>query len=90
MNPMRGRPLVRRGIQIVIIEAHTSLPLSPLPSLSLPPFPSPPSALPPADTWPEVLDDTNARQDWGWRHEYDLQKIVEDMVMKLRQASNRT
>ena len=36
-----------------------------------------------ADTWPEVLDDTNARRDWGWSHEYDLQKMVKDIVAKL-------
>ena len=25
-----------------------------------------------ADSWPQVLDDNNARQDWGWQHEYNL------------------
>lgn len=43
-----------------------------------------------ADTWPEVLDDTNARRDWGWKHEYNLERIVQDMVQKLRKASNLT
>ena len=37
-----------------------------------------------ADSWPEVLDDTNARRDWSWDHEYDLEKMVKDMVTKLR------
>jgi len=33
-----------------------------------------------ADTWPEVFDDSGARSDWGWSHEYDLAKLVRAMV----------
>jgi len=36
-----------------------------------------------ADSWPEVLDDANAREDWGWNHEFGLEKMVKDMVEKL-------
>jgi hypothetical protein len=25
-----------------------------------------------ADNWPQVLDDSLARQDWGWSHRIDL------------------
>jgi threonine 3-dehydrogenase len=36
-----------------------------------------------ADTWPKVLDDSAARSDWGWNHEYDLDKMVETMLTRL-------
>ncbi|KAK3727824.1 hypothetical protein QZH41_008244 [Actinostola sp. cb2023] len=36
-----------------------------------------------ADSWPEVLDDSNARRDWGWSHKYDLPAVVSDMVEAL-------
>jgi nucleoside-diphosphate-sugar epimerase len=37
-----------------------------------------------ADSWPMSIDDSQARQDWGWMHDYDLQKMVSDMLSKLR------
>lgn len=36
-----------------------------------------------ADSWPEVLDDHNARRDWGWKHEYDLSDMVATMMREL-------
>jgi len=36
-----------------------------------------------ADSWPQVLDDSNARQDWHWQHHYDLQQLVKVMLEKL-------
>ena len=34
-----------------------------------------------AATWPESLDDSAARNDWGWNPEYNnLQKLVTDMI----------
>ncbi len=33
-----------------------------------------------ADSWPESIDDSRARQDWGWKHEYGLSDIVQDML----------
>ncbi len=32
-----------------------------------------------ADSWPKRLDDSEAREQWGWRHEYELPDMVEDM-----------
>ena len=32
-----------------------------------------------ADSWPSRLDDSEARQEWGWRHEYELPDMVADM-----------
>lgn len=36
-----------------------------------------------ADSWPRRIDDTAARQEWGWRHEYDLAAMTADMVAHL-------
>ena len=38
-----------------------------------------------ADSWPENIDDTPARQDWGWNHDYDLNKMTDDMLKNLRE-----
>ncbi|MCR9163929.1 MAG: NAD-dependent epimerase/dehydratase family protein [Nannocystaceae bacterium] len=36
------------------------------------------------DSWPRVLDDSNARNDWGWAPDYDLGAMTEDLVPKIR------
>jgi nucleoside-diphosphate-sugar epimerase len=36
-----------------------------------------------ADGWPKSIDDTLAREDWGWQPEYDLPKMVTDMFKNL-------
>ena len=36
-----------------------------------------------ADSWPRTIDDTPAREDWGWKPKYDLAAMVEDMLKKL-------
>nr|XP_033792145.1 L-threonine 3-dehydrogenase, mitochondrial-like isoform X2 [Geotrypetes seraphini] len=33
-----------------------------------------------ADSWPMNFDDSNARNDWGWKHEYDLPELVTTML----------
>lgn len=37
-----------------------------------------------ADSWPKSIDDSQARLDWGWKHEYDLAKMTEVMVESLK------
>lgn len=37
-----------------------------------------------ADSWPESLDDSNARKDWGWKPEYDLPRMTEIMLQEIR------
>ena len=32
-----------------------------------------------ADTWPQRLDDSAARRDWGWRPMYDVDAMTDDM-----------
>lgn len=37
-----------------------------------------------ADGWPQSIDDSAARTDWGWKHEFDLDKMTADMLMHLK------
>jgi len=37
-----------------------------------------------ADSWPRTIDDSAAREEWGWQPEYDLPTMVKDMLEKLR------
>lgn len=37
-----------------------------------------------ADSWPESINDAQARKDWGWQPKYDLAKMTEDMIVQLR------
>ena len=37
-----------------------------------------------AESWPRRISDEAARKDWGWQHEYDLQKMTAVMVEKIR------
>lgn len=37
-----------------------------------------------ADSWPNSIDDSVARADWGWNHEFDLDKMVAEMVKNLK------
>jgi len=37
-----------------------------------------------ADGWPQSIDDTVARQDWGWRPDYNLAKMTADMLENLK------
>ena len=36
-----------------------------------------------ADSWPNKLDDTCARVEWGWQPHYDLQSMTRDMISTL-------
>jgi nucleoside-diphosphate-sugar epimerase len=37
-----------------------------------------------AANWPGSVDDSAAREDWGWEREYDLNRMVADMIAHLR------
>ena len=41
-----------------------------------------------ADSWPQSINDNEARKDWGWKYEYDLTKMVEEMLGNLRKKLN--
>jgi len=36
-----------------------------------------------ADSWPRSIDDSVAREEWGWKPEYDLPTMMKDMLDKL-------
>jgi nucleoside-diphosphate-sugar epimerase len=36
-----------------------------------------------ADSWPQSIDDSKARVDWGWKPQYDLPKMTRDMLENL-------
>lgn len=36
-----------------------------------------------ADSWPNSIDDSAARAEWGWNPKYDLDSMTEDMLQKL-------
>lgn len=37
-----------------------------------------------ADSWPQSIDDTAARNDWGWNPKYDLKAMTSDMLHQLK------
>jgi len=37
-----------------------------------------------ADSWPNRLDDSAARKDWGWSPDYNLKTMTKDMIEKLK------
>jgi nucleoside-diphosphate-sugar epimerase len=41
-----------------------------------------------ADSWPKSIDDSKAREDWGWKHNFDLQKMSEKMLINLQEKYN--
>ncbi len=38
-----------------------------------------------ADTWPRSIDDSSSKNEWGWKAEYDLDKMTADMLEKIGQ-----
>jgi threonine 3-dehydrogenase len=36
-----------------------------------------------ADSWPQLIDDANARKDWGWRPTYNIEKVTQEMIKEL-------
>ena len=38
-----------------------------------------------ADSWPDCIDCTAAKEEWGFKAEYDLEKMTKDMLEKLKE-----
>lgn len=36
-----------------------------------------------ADSWPQSIDDSRAREDWNWQHEFNLEGMTNDMLEHL-------
>lgn len=43
-----------------------------------------------AESWPESIDDSEARKDWGWQPKYDLATMTQDMILHLEEKYNLT
>ena len=43
-----------------------------------------------ADSWPKSIDDSTARKDWGWKHDFDLDKLVSAMIQGVKQMKEKT
>jgi len=41
-----------------------------------------------ADSWPNNMDDSSAREEWGWKPQYDLSLMTSDMIEKLSARLN--
>ena len=41
-----------------------------------------------ADSWPQSIEDRLAKEHWGWKHQFDLKDITEDMIANLRKEYN--
>lgn len=39
-----------------------------------------------ADSWPDSIDDSAARADWGWQPDFDLAKMTTEMLTRLQQT----
>ena len=37
-----------------------------------------------ADSWPASIDDSSAREDWGWKHNFDLAEMTNIMLENLK------
>lgn len=42
-----------------------------------------------ANSWPDKMDDSCARAEWGWKPTYDLESMTKDMLEKLRIKLNK-
>ncbi|CAL2085993.1 NAD-dependent epimerase/dehydratase family protein [Tenacibaculum sp. 190524A05c] len=37
-----------------------------------------------ANSWPQIIDDSKARQDWSWSHDFDLASMTEEMLKNIQ------
>lgn len=37
-----------------------------------------------AESWPQSIDDSVARKDWGWKHQYNLEKMTIEMLKNIK------
>jgi nucleoside-diphosphate-sugar epimerase len=41
-----------------------------------------------SNKWPKSIDDSEARNDWGWKPEYNLRMMTTEMLEKLKEKYN--
>ena len=37
-----------------------------------------------ADSWPNSINDTKAKEDWGWKHHFNIKNLTTDMIKNLK------
>jgi nucleoside-diphosphate-sugar epimerase len=37
-----------------------------------------------ADSWPNYMDDSCAREEWGWNPKWDIDTMADDMLKNLK------
>ena len=40
-----------------------------------------------ANSWPESIDDSEARKDWNWRHKFDLTSMTKEIIKNLKNSN---
>ena len=40
-------------------------------------------------SWPDRMDDSCARQEWGWSPQWDMESVIDDMLAAVRRKSER-
>jgi nucleoside-diphosphate-sugar epimerase len=43
-----------------------------------------------ADSWPKSIDDSRARNDWGWKHTYDIKAMTNEMLQHIQLMVNHS
>ena len=41
-----------------------------------------------ADSWPQTIDDSRAREDWGWQAKYSFSELVKEMYENIKKQIN--
>lgn len=41
-----------------------------------------------ANSWPETIDDAEARKDWNWKHTYDLSTMTKEIIKNLKKLES--
>ena len=41
-----------------------------------------------ADSWPDEIEDNVAQNEWGWKANYNLDKMVDEMIVNLQNQSS--
>ncbi len=36
-----------------------------------------------ADSWPQIIDDSDARKDWNWKHQFNLELMTKEMLKNI-------
>ena len=42
-----------------------------------------------AEGWPESINDDHARKDWGWKPNFNLSQMVNDIILNLNKIYNK-